>query len=273
MALPVAAADGHAPEHPSIARINDCWLEGGHHADGDVLFANHIAVCAPHVPYLVREERALLARMVRYLIGHGVRQFVDLGSGVPASGHVHEIAHELAPSTRVVYVDSDPGVAAEGREMLAGNDNAAYLRADIRRPEAVFGATEFRQLIDLTEPVAVLMIEMLINFPDSENPRGLVSTYLEPLCPGSYLGLSHFGDHEELDKGLNMFSRMFGQPPAVTLRDREQFAKFFTGLEIIEPGVVPVPLWRPLEDEVGHNPDHAHVHAGLGRKRVMRSVG
>lgn len=273
MALPVAAADGLAPEHPSIARINDCWLEGSHHAEGDRLLAEHITVCAPHVPYLVREERALLARMVRYLVAHGVRQFVDLGSGVPASGHVHEIAHALAPSARVVYVDSDPAVAAEGRELLAGNENAAYLRADIREPGSVFGSDEFRRLIDLTEPVAVLMIEMLINFPDSENPRGLVSSYVEPLCAGSYLGLSHFGEHEELDQGLNIFSRMFGQPPAVTLRERDQFAKFFTGLEIVEPGIVPVPLWRPIEDEVGHNPDRAHVHAGLGRKRATRPVG
>jgi hypothetical protein len=254
-------------ELPSIARIRDYWLEGAHHTDIDRRFADQIAVCAPHLPYLVRTQRALIRRLVGYAIEHGVRQFLDLGSGVPAGGNVHEIAQEIDPACRVVYVDLDPTIAREGGNLLAGNTNAAYLHADIRDPARILQARMLQTLLDLGEPVAVFMIETLLHIPDSDDPAGLVAAYTEPLCSGSYLAISHFSPSEELTTGLGMFDRMFGAPPPVTLRGPDQLRDLFAGLELVPPGIVAVPLWHPAsDDDIARNPERAKVHVGLGRK-------
>lgn len=263
MASPIKTpyVDG-ADEPGTIARIRDCWLEGTHHTSAHQELGEHIVVCAPHLPYLVRAQRLLLGRMVRYLVGQGVTQFLDLGAGVPADGHVHEIA----PEAKVVYVDIDASLAADGREMLAGNPNVAYIRADIRRPGDVLGAPETRQVLDLDLPVAVLLIETLLHVPDTDRPGQVVADYVAALSPGSFVGISHFSPDEDVDRGFNIFSKMFGTPPAVTLRSPEQQATFFAGLELVEPGLVPVPLWRP-EGSVDRNAHLAKMYAGLGRKR------
>lgn len=253
-----------ADEPGTIARIRDCWLEGTHHTAAHQELGEHIVVCAPHLPYLVRAQRLLLGRMVRYLVEQGVTQFLDLGAGVPAAGHVHEIA----PDAKVVYVDIDPSVAEDGRQMLAELPNAAYVQADARRPGDVLGAPQTQRLLDLDRPVAVLMIETLLHIADSDQPERMVAAYIEALSSGSYVGISHFSQNEELETGLNIFSKMFGAPPAVTLRSPEQQARFFTGLEMVDPGLVQVPLWRPgPEHSIDRNPHLAQVYAGLGRKR------
>ncbi|TNC22202.1 SAM-dependent methyltransferase [Amycolatopsis alkalitolerans] len=253
--------------YPSIARVNDCWLEGHNHGPDDVEYAGRIELCAPHIPYLVRASRALTGRMIRYLVEHGVRQFIDLGSGIPTQRHVHEVAQELNAGCRVVYVDLDPGVVADGRAILSDNDNAVYLHADVRDRDAVLGDARTRALIDFTEPVALLAIETLLYLPDSDDPGGLVASYLAALPSGSYLGMSHCGENSQLSEGLDMFSRMFGQPPVVTLRERDELERYFGDAEVVEPGVVPVLLWHPLtEEELGRNPELAHMYAGLGRK-------
>ncbi|TKG71840.1 SAM-dependent methyltransferase [Prauserella endophytica] len=266
MALPVPATDQQKAEQPSIARVHDCWLEGSHHSDLDRQYADQIALCAPHVPYLVRESRQLLRRMVGFLVEQGVRQFLDLGTGIPTRGHVHEIAQELDPSCRVVYVDNDPRVAADGAKVVADNGGAAFVQADIRRPDEIFGAKESRELLDRSRPVAVLLVETLLFLRDEEDPAAVVKAYVDAVCPGSYVGIVHFSQNEELDQGLNLFSRMFGAPPIVTLRDRDVLVDFFAGLDLVEPGIVPVPLWRPEDEDPVLNPEAVQVHAGLGRK-------
>ncbi|MTD57079.1 hypothetical protein GKO32_24330 [Amycolatopsis sp. RM579] len=250
----------------TIARVRDAWLDGSHHTSAHVEIGEHILVCAPHLPFLVRAQRLLLARMVRYLAKQGITQFLDLGSGVPADGQVHQIAQQVNPDAKVVYVDIDASLAGEARALLAGEPNTAYLEADIRRPSDVLDAPETRNLLDLRKPVAVLLIETLLHLPDSDDPEGVVGSYVAALAPGSYLGISHFSPNEDLEKGLNIFSRMFGAPPAVTLRSPEQQARFFTGLEMVEPGLVPVPLWRPDTEPIDRNPHLAEVYAGLARK-------
>jgi hypothetical protein len=263
MVLPIEASDEKKVRAPSIARIRDYWLGGSHHTGVDREFADHILVCAPQLPYLVRGQRAMVRRMVEYLRAHGVDQFLDLGAGLPTLGYVHE----LAPDARVVYVDIDPDLVRDGRELLAGNANAAYLQGDIRQPDQVLGAPELRRLLDLSRPVAVLLIETLLHIPDCADPAGIVAAFMAATCSGSYLGISHFGEDEELHGGLTLFSRMFGAPPAVTLRDEQQVAEFFAGLELVEPGIVPVPLWRPASGEdVDRNPEQVRVHTGLARK-------
>lgn len=253
--------------HPSIARIRDSWLGGTHHDDADRGFADQIVVCAPHLPYLVRAQNAFVRRLVRYLTDRGVRQFLDLGSGVPDINAAHRVAHEVDPEAKIVYVDLDPTIAQDSADLLAGTGNAAFVRADVRRPDEVLGAPEVTDLIDFGEPVAVLMIEFLLHLQDSENPAGLVAAYMDAVPSGSYLGISHFSQDDQLHEGLTLFSRMFGAPPAVKLRDPGELVRFFDGVEIVEPGIVPVPLWHPEPgDEQVRNPELVRVHAGLGRK-------
>lgn len=252
----------------TIARVRDLWLEGTYdHTPAGLDFADHVLIVAPHIPHLVRAQRALLRRMVRYLLGQGVKQFLDLGSGIPTCGHVHEIARSIDPEYRVVYVDSDPGIAEDGRALLAGNDRATYLCADIRRTTDVLEARETRQLIDFDQPVAVLLIETLLHIPDTDDPNGMVAGYVDVLSSGSFLGISHFNNTEAIEAGFNMFARMFGSIPRVFLRDRARQAEFFTGLEMIHPGIVPLQLWQPgPNDIIDRNPELTDVYAGLGRK-------
>ncbi|MBK1786987.1 SAM-dependent methyltransferase [Prauserella cavernicola] len=266
MALPVGTEGQHEAEQPSIARVHDCWLEGSHHTELDRKYADHIALCAPHVPYLVRESRQLLRRMVAHLVDQGVRQFLDLGSGIPTEGHVHEIAQSLDPACRVVYVDNDPNVVADGAALVADDPGVAFVEGTILDAAGILGAPETRELLDLTQPVAVLMIETLLYLHDEQNPGAVVRSFVDAVPSGSYVGIVHFSQNEELDQGLNLFSRMFGAPPIVTLRDREVLVDFFAGLELVEPGIVPVPLWRPDDEDTVRNPETVQVHAGLGRK-------
>lgn len=268
MALPTEEAGevGHA--QPSIARIRDYWLGGSHHGELDRRFADNTAVCAPHIPYLVRAQRDLLGRMVRYLLANGVRQFLDLGSGVPTVDHVHEVAQVVDPTARVVYVDLDPGVVDSANELLAGNENTGFVQADIRHPDKLLKSFEVRRLIDFGEPVAVLLIETLLHISDEENPAAIVGAYRNAMCSGSYLALSHFSVNEELLAAFALFDQMnLGWRPEVSLRGAEELPVFFTGFELVPPGIVPMPLWHPEDAEsIGRNPERVPMSAGLGRK-------
>jgi hypothetical protein len=266
MVLPIEAADNRGVTL-NIARIRDYWLGGAHHTEADRLYAEHILVCAPQVPYLVREQRAMLRRMVRYLVEHGVRQFLDLGSGVPTVDSVHEVAQAIDPRSRVVYVDNDPFVVRDGRELLSGNENAAFVEADIRDVDEVLGTPRLRELIDLSRPVAVLLIETLLHIPETDDPAAMIAGYKRAMASGSYLGISHFSVTEELTNGFALFAKMFGAFPEITLREPEQVQEYFAGLELVEPGVVPLPLWRPDPEEGrDRNADRVRVPTGLGRK-------
>jgi hypothetical protein len=275
MVLPIEAADDRGVTTLNIARIRDYWLGGSHYADMDRVFAENILVCAPQLPYLVRGQRAMLRRMIEYLLlGHGVRQFLDLGAGVPTMESVHEVAQAIDPRARVVYVDIDPGIVRDGRKLLCDNDNAAYVEGDIRDVDAVLADADLRALLDPAEPTAVLLIETLLHIPDSDDPGGVVAKYMDAMPPGSYLGISHFSENEELMNGLMLFARMFGDPPPVTLREPEQVAEYFAGLELVPPGIVPVPLWRPAPgDTTDRNPENVRVHVGLARKNEITRPG
>lgn len=267
MASPVTAPGLDDTAAPCFARIVDFWHEGEHNRPEDREYARHVELCAPYLPYLVRASRALLGRMVRQLVAMGVRQFIDLGSGIPAHGHVHEIALSVAPESRVVYVDNDPGVVADGREIVSGQHNVVYLEADIREREAVLSHPAVRALIDFAQPVGLLVIGTLVYLPDTEDPSAMMKSYVDALPGGSYLGMAHCGRSPALTAGRQMFSRMFGAPPPVTLRDAEELTEFFHGMEIVDPGVVPVPFWKPeTTEDLGREPDSAFIHAGLGRK-------
>ncbi|WP_166459448.1 SAM-dependent methyltransferase [Amycolatopsis pithecellobii] len=253
-----------------IARANHVWLTGlRDQPEVAVDFADNVALVAPHIPHLIRTQRHMLGRMVRYLVGQGIRQFLDLGSGLPTGNHVHQVAQAVDPNCRVVYVDNEPGLAKDGQKLVAGNDRVGYLCLDIRRVDSVLGDRETHRLIDFDQPVAVLLIATLLHIPDEDDPNQLVSRYVNAVPSGSYLGISHFDDSPAIQAGYTMFERMrLGERPQPYLRGPDRQKALFEGLDLIEPGIVPLPLWRPNPDDVtDRNPDRAHAYAGLGRKR------
>jgi hypothetical protein len=252
----------------STAGIRDCWLGGSHHSTADREMAERILVGAPHLAHVVRVYRAALGRVVRYLVGAGVRQFLDLGSGLPTAGNVHKVAQGLDPDCRVVYVDIDPEVVAEGRNLLADNHGAAIVHADLRQPEQVFDATRQCGLLDLGEPVAVLAIDVLHHIPDFDNPARFIAGYVDTLCSGSYISVAHSDYDEALIAGLMIFRDFYHIPvPPLTFRDLMQITGFFDKLDIAEPGIVPIPLWRPeLYEALDQDPEIFPAYCGVGRK-------
>lgn len=252
----------------NTAGIRDCWLGGTHHTEADREIAERILVGAPHLAHVVRVYRALLGRMVRYLVESGVRQFVDLGSGLPTVGNVHEVAQDLSPGCRVVYVDIDPGVVAKSHELLAGNHDAAVVHADLRYPGQVFDAAARCGLLDLGAPVAVLATDVLHHIPDADSPVEFIAAYMDAACPGSYMSVAHTGDDEALVTGLATFHYFYQVPvPSLYFRSPTQVAGFFDRMDLVEPGIVPVPLWRPEPaDDLGVGANDFPACCGLGRK-------
>ncbi|MGH3770584.1 MAG: SAM-dependent methyltransferase [Pseudonocardiaceae bacterium] len=252
----------------TTAGIRDCWLDGSHHNAADREIAEHILLGAPHLAHVVRVYRAFLVRVVRYLAEAGVRQFLDLGSGLPTAGNVHEVAQDLSPGCRVMYVDVDPWVVAESHNLLAGNHDAAIVRADLRQPEQVFDAIRRCGLLDFDAPVAVLATDVLHHIPDTDSPLDFMAAYLDALCPGSYLSVAHSGHDEALVTGLKVFEDFYHIPvPSLTFRNLTQVARFFDRLDLVDPGIVPVPLWSPeLGGRVTVDPECFPAYCGLGRK-------
>ncbi len=245
----------------------DYYLGGSHNFAVDRAMAERGKEVWPELPLIMRENRAYLRRAVRYLSAQGVTQFLDLGSGIPTVGNVHEIAQEGNPGSRVVYVDRDPIAVNHGRAILAGNDHAAVLQADVRDPDRVLADPDVRRLIDFDRPVAVLLVAVLHFVADEHDPAGIIARFRAAVAPGSYLALSHFSSEgpPERVEGLVKLSRTTPEP--LTLRSRAQIEGFLTGLEIVDPGVVYLPLWRPDSPaDVGEDPEWCNDFAGVGRK-------
>jgi hypothetical protein len=253
-----------------FAAVRDHWLGGTHNSPADRELAEQIMVCIPYLPYIVRSQRAFLRRVAQYLVEKGVRQFLDLGSGLPTAGNLHEVVQETDPDGRVVYTDIDPVVVSEGRAMIADSANTAFIHADFRQPEAMLAAPELRALLDMDEPVAVFMIDVLHHIPDSDNPAAVVAAYVDAVSPDSYVALSHLSQDEVLSEGLAMFRRMYDTPPPeVNLRGAEQIADLLAGLDVVAPGVARLPLWHSAphtDGEIDLNPEIFPGYAALGRK-------
>jgi hypothetical protein len=207
--------------------------------------------------------------MVRYLIKHGISQFLSFDAGVPTRGHIHEVAHPLLPDARVVYLDNDPLIAEIGQELLDGNEHATYLHADTRAAADVLNHPDLRRLINLANPVAIMMLDTLQYVPDRDTPATLIAPYTDAVPSHSYLALSQFSQTQHMLDGLTLFSQMYGQPPAIPFREPEQLAHLFAELnfDLVEPGIVPLPLWHPDPDQdITTNPERIRVYAGLGQK-------
>jgi len=256
-------------EWPSVARVYDCWLGGAHNFAADRAAAQRILEAMPGVRGVVLNHRAFLHRAVRYLLGQGVRQFLDLGSGIPTVGNVHEIAQSADAGARVVYVDIDPVAVAHSRSLLNGNGRVSVLQADIRDFGGVLTAPEVGEQLDLDEPVAVLMIALLHFVPDDEDPWGVIGGYRDRLAPGSFLAVSHAGYEDDEEPAASREARKIydSSVTSVTLRDKAQLTGLFEGFSLVEPGVVRVPEWRPESpDDLEEAGRRFPGFAAIGRK-------
>ncbi|GAA4617521.1 SAM-dependent methyltransferase [Saccharopolyspora hordei] len=261
------------PEHvdlekPNAARVYDYYLGGDHNFAVDRQMAEEAIAMWPELPLVMQANRAFLRRAVQVCAERGIRQFLDLGSGIPTVGNVHEVAQAAAPGARVVYVDTDPVAVAYSRKLLRDNPDATIVDADLRDPERVLGSPEVTELLDLSEPVALMMVAVLHFVPDSDAPRKVVARYREALAPGSYLVISHASHEGRPDVGpahADLYRERTATP--LTMRSTEEVTGFFDGFELVEPGVVFLPQWRPATPgDVEEHPERFTGLAGVGRK-------
>jgi len=246
----------------------DAMLGGEHNFAIDREAVAAVTAIDPQARMLARANRAFLGRAVRFLAGTGVRQFIDLGSGIPTQGNVHEVAQAASPGARVVYVDKDPVAVAHSTTLLADNPHAAIVDADIRRPAEILSSPQVRELIDFDQPVAVLMVAILHFVTPEEDPAGIVAAFRDALPEGGWLALSHATNQDRPDTAaaVTRLYRSRATSP-VTVRSHDEIQALFTGFDLTEPGLVHVPLWRPDADEdVPRNPSEFWVYAGVGRK-------
>ena len=248
--------------HP--ARVYDYWLGGKDNFAADREAAEQVIAANPNVLPGVRANRAFLGRAVRYLAGEaGVRQFLDLGTGLPTAENTHQVAQATARDARVVYADNDPMVLTYARALLTSTPQGAtaYLQADIRDTDKVLaGAAE---TLDFSKPVAVMALMILQYVPDDDDPWDIVRRVLDPLAPGSYLTVSDTVrdiDTGRVTEGAARLNQRMG-PTQLTLRSRPEFERFFDRLEMVEPGIVPLPQWRAPGSEYP-----IPCYAGMGRK-------
>jgi S-adenosyl methyltransferase len=238
----------HAPagidvSKPSIARVYDAILKGKDNFAADRAVAEMAHRAFPDGGEAAFINRRMLGRAVRYMAGEGMDQFLDLGSGLPTVQNTHQIAQAVSPHARVVYVDNDPVVLAHGRALLAENEFTTVVTADLREPDLILANPEIASFLDLSRPVGLIMNAVIHHVLDEENPQGIIDTYKERIAPGSYLLLTHFSNSSPEARELEaVLLRTLGRGQ---LRTREEITRFFDGLEIIEPGIVYLPLWRP----------------------------
>jgi hypothetical protein len=251
---------------PNAARVYDVYLGGAHNFEVDREFARQAKKLLPDVEAVARMNRRFLQRVVRELTADGVDQYLDLGSGIPTVGNVHEIAQGINPEAKVVYVDNESVAVAHSALILEDNDRATIVDADMRDPERVLNDPETVRLLDFDRPIAVIMCTILHFVSDEDDPYGIVGAYRDALAGGSYLAISHGTTDNRPD--LEAFGDSYRKTAnPVTLRPRDQVARFFDGFDLIEPGLVFTPQWRPESlADVGREPERAGVYAGVGRK-------
>jgi O-methyltransferase involved in polyketide biosynthesis len=259
-------------DRPSAARIYDYFLGGAHNFEVDRLAAAEIAKAHPAIGDAMRASRSYLRRAVNYLGHSGVEQFLDLGSGIPTVGNVHEIAQRANPAARVVYVDIEPIAVTHSNTILASNDRVIAIRADLRDAEQVLSHPDVTQLLDLSRPIGLILAGVLQYVPDEDDPAGVIAGYVERLAPGSHVAMSHLSmDELTLDRlaGATAVTGVY-QPTDTPFhyRTKAEFEAYFDGLELIEPGVVHMWDWRPeLGADAGEPDGQVTGFAGVGRKR------
>ncbi|MFG1796057.1 SAM-dependent methyltransferase [Nocardia sp. NPDC049149] len=250
------------------ARVYDYWLGGKDNYPADRALGDAIATHIPAIQTMARANRAFLGRAVRYLVSEvGISQFLDIGTGIPTAGNTHEVAQKLDPAARVVYVDNDPIVLAHARALMASKPQGktAFIHADLHDPGSILGDNAIADTLDLDQPVAIMLVAIMMYFRDEDDPHGIVRNLLDVVPAGSYLVITHpTADFDERAMARVVAS---AEQAGITFypRSRADTEKLFAGTELIEPGVVPVVSWHPNPGD-NTNPESAWYWAGIGRK-------
>ncbi|MEV4916156.1 SAM-dependent methyltransferase [Streptomyces tirandamycinicus] len=269
MERPAWAPPGIDISVPSVSRIYDYYLGGSHNFEVDREAARKAMQFMPGLPKIMQANRAFMRRAVRYAVSEGVSQFLDVGSGIPTFGNTHEIAQKADPGARVVYVDHDPVAVAHSRAVLEGNDGAGIVQADLRKPVDILADGETTRLLDLERPVALLLVAVLHFLEDSDAPGRSVAALRDALAPGSLVVVTHASyegiplPREQAGGAVGVYKDI--RNPLV-MRSREEIARFFDGFEMVEPGLVSMPDWRPETPAAQEDPYAFSGYAGVGRK-------
>ncbi len=262
-------AGGFLQDKPSAARMYDHFLGGSHNFEIDRVAAERILEIYPDSARVLRANRAFLRRAVVYLVTQGVAQFLDIGSGIPTAGNVHEIAQRLNPAARVVYVDIDPVAVAHSQAILRDNPNAAVIQADACESERLLTHPDVQKLLDFRTPIAVLLVALLHFVTDDADAYKLVQTLRDALLPGSYIVITHSMNENVPRDVIRQSERVYeGSMNPAKFRSHAQIERFFNGFELIDPGLVYVPLWHPenSDDIFLDQPERSVIVAGVGRK-------
>jgi S-adenosyl methyltransferase len=268
-----SAPPGVDPTVPSPARLYDYFLGGTHNFQADRDLAEQLRGRIPDFVDAVLANRGFHVRAAAWMAGHGIHQFLDLGSGLPTANNTHQTIQALDPTARVVYVDNDPIVGAHASALLAANGSTALVVADMRDPETVLSNPVLRSMIDLSQPVGLLMSAVLHFIPDGEDPWGLVATYVAALAPGSYLGLSHGTldrmPPDQIQAGRDGYARSSAN---VYMRQKAEINRFFDGLEMqpprpgAEPEITYAGLWGAEDVDLADSDGSRAIYCGVARK-------
>ncbi|MFI7633748.1 SAM-dependent methyltransferase [Nonomuraea sp. NPDC049400] len=258
---------GVDPTVPSSARVYDYLLGGKDHVAVDRAVADKLLAVAPEARLVARANRRFQVEAVRHLAERGMRQFVDLGTGIPTSPSIHETVRSVSPACRVIYVDHDPMVRLHAQVLLADSPGVASIQADLRRPADVLSDPHVTGLIDFDQPVCVLMVGVLHYVMDEEDPAGVVAAFREPMAPGSHLVLTHAMAESDPEAIAQLTMATAGSPAQARFRARDEVLRLFDGFELIGPGLVPVQDWH-----IGEEP-HIPLLTGMSRLRIEGGVG
>ncbi|WP_406150085.1 SAM-dependent methyltransferase [Streptomyces anulatus] len=271
MERPAWAPQGIDISVPSVSRMYDFYLGGSHNFEVDREAARKAMEFLPGLPKIMQANRAFMRRVVRHAVDIGIDQFLDIGSGIPTFGNVHEVAQAANPGAKVAYVDHDPVAVAHSQAVLKGNDRAVIAAADLRRPKEILTNPEITGLLDLDRPVALLLVAVLHFIEDADDPRGAVAELREALAPGSLIVLTHASyegiplPKEEAAGTVGVYKNI--RNPLI-MRSREEIGQFFEGYEMVEPGLVSMPEWRPDTPQAPEQEDPYAFSGfgGVGRK-------
>ncbi len=269
MDRPAWVPDDIPRDRPNAARMYDYFLGGYNNFEIDRKAAEQATAIWPDMPLVMQANRAFLRRAVRFLVGQGIEQFLDIGSGIPTVGSVHEVAQRANPDARVVYVDHEPVAVAHSKAILQDAPYATVIEADARQPEHILNHPEVGRLLDLGKPLALLLVSLLHFITDNEEAYRVVRVLRDAVAPGSYLVMVH-GSYEGLTPEIaeQLHQLYMRTPTPVKTRSRAEIERFFDGFELVEPGLVYLPLWRPEgpDDLFLEQPERCSGFTGVGRK-------
>ncbi|TMR91312.1 SAM-dependent methyltransferase [Nonomuraea basaltis] len=256
------------PNVPNVARMYDYYLGGKDNYGADRQAAEQILKTVPEVRAAARANRAFLGRAVRHVAKAGIRQFIDIGPGLPTQENVHQVAAKVAPGSQVVYVDNDPTVLVHARALLK-DPNVIAVEGDLKKPDAILNDPDLTRVIDFSRPVAMLLVAIMHFIAESERPQETIATLREAMAPGSYLVMSHGTSDarpDAVDHGTEVYSK--ANAP-LTLRSRERIMELFEGFELVDPGLVWLPEWHGEDvDKVDFpgGPESSLILGGVGRR-------